>query len=225
MNRAWYYIIILSSIIFCFFRAATAQVNDANMWTGVEIEKKISQSLSFEYVHETRFNENITETGSIINELGVNYRFNKKSRISVFYRLNYQRQLNNMYIPINRVYFDYLYKTNINNVEIDLRLRVQSQQKNIIIIDSDGNTKYAVRPRITLKYPILKFSPYFNFEAYFPVFYNEYKPIDKLRFAIGTEYSFNKKNSFDLKYMIQKELYTNNPVTDFILSLSYNFKF
>ena len=216
-------------IVICSFLFITshlkAQVNDAGIWTGIEIEKKITQAFSIKYIQETRFNENITEAGSLINELGADYRFDKKSRISFVYRVNYQRQLNNMYIPVNRFYFDYSYRNKLSIFEINFRLRAQMQSKNSFVYDSDGNTKSAIRPKISLKYPLKKLQPYLSAEVYLPIFYNEYKPLDKLRFAIGTEYSFNKQNSIDLRYMIQKEFYTNNPVTDFVFSLSYNFKF
>jgi hypothetical protein len=200
-------------------------VNDAGLWTGVDIEKKITQAISIEFNHETRFNENISEVGSIVNELGLNYRFDKKSRISIFYRLNSQRQLNNMYIPVSRFFIDYSYKTKISKFNVNFRLRTQIQQKNTLVFDSDGSTRSAIRPKISFKYPVNKFQPYISGEVYIPVFYSGYKPIDKLRFAIGTEYSLTKQHSFDLRYMVQKEFYTNNPVTDFIIGIGYSFRF
>lgn len=222
-SAVYFFFVIILSISFNF--SLKSQVNDAGLWAGINIEKNITQAVSVEFNHETRFNENISEAGSFINEFGVNYRFDKKSRISVFYRLNAQRQLNNMYIPVSRFFVDYLYKTSIKSIEVNMRIRTQVQQKNTFVFDSDGNSRSAIRPKLSFKYPVRKFQPYLSAEAYFPIFNYEYKPIDKLRFAIGTEYSINKQHSFDIRYMVQKEFFTKNPVTDFIIGIGYSFRF
>jgi len=225
MNKSAVYFFFAITLSLGFSFSLKSQVNDAGLWAGVNIEKKITQAISVEFNHETRFNENISEAGSFINEFGVNYRFDKKSRVSAFYRLNAQRQLNNMYIPVNRFFVDYLYKNTIKSIEVNMRIRTQVQQKNAFLFDSDGNTRCAIRLKLSFKYPIRKFQPYISGEVYIPVFYYEYKPIDKLRCTLGTEYSFNKQHSIDLRYMIQKEFFTENPVTDFVIGVGYSFRF
>ncbi|MBN2779309.1 MAG: DUF2490 domain-containing protein [Bacteroidales bacterium] len=208
-----------------FVSGSFAQVNDAGLWTEISIEKKFSQSLSIEYSNSERFNENITELGSIINELGIKYRFNKDSRISFFYRLNYSRQLNNMYEPISRFYFDYSRKFKLSNFDLDLRIRLKTQQKSTHFYDFDSESSNVIRPRIKLSYSYKKFEPYCFFETYHPVIDGENIPIEKIRFVIGLEYSPDKIHSFDLGYMIQRELYENNPYTDFVVRVGYKFRF
>jgi outer membrane protein W len=224
MNRQFLKILLL--LAFCFLISTVkAQVNDAGLWTGVSIEKKISQAFAVEFAHETRFNENITEAGSIINELGISYRLNKNSQFSCFYRLAYQKQLNNMYVPVNKAYADYTYRVKPGDFVVSLRLRFQVQKKNAFVFDSDGETGSALRPKLTVKYPIGDFSPYFGAEVYVPVFYRGYKPVDKIRLSTGVDYSFNKMHSIGLGYMIQREYFTTNPLTDFIIQVGYSFSF
>jgi hypothetical protein len=216
----------ISSILFVIFATVSyAQINDAGLWINIGIEKKITQAWSLEYEHSTRLNENISEAGSIINEIGVNYRLNKQSQLSLFYRLNIQRQLNNMYVPVNRFYLDFSHRIKPGTIVITGRLRFQHQQKNSLFYDFDGSTTNTVRPKISLKYPVANFSPYLSGEVYVPIFHNEYKPIDKIRVEAGLEYDISKQQSVDLGYLIQREFFENNPKTDFIIQLGYSFSF
>jgi long-subunit fatty acid transport protein len=224
MNRLFLKILLLASFSFL-ISTIKAQVNDAGLWTGVSIEKKISQAFAVEFAHETRFNENITEAGSFINELGISYRLNKNSQFSCFYRLAYQKQLNNMYVPVNKAYADYTYRIKPGDFVVSLRLRYQVQKKNAFVFDSDGESGSAFRPKLTVKYPIGDFSPYFGAEVYVPVFYSGYKPVDKIRLSTGLEYSFNKMHSIGLGYMIQREYFTTNPLNDFVIQVGYSFSF
>jgi hypothetical protein len=216
----------ISIFILLFFPLVSlAQVNDAGLWINIGIEKKITQAWALEYEHCTRFNENVSEAGSIINEVGVNYKFDKKSQISLFYRLNLQRQLNNMYIPVSRFYLDFSHRLKPGTLVIVGRLRFQHQQKNSLFYDFDGSTANTIRPKITLKYPVEKFTPYISGEVYVPVFYYEYKPIDKIRIEAGLEYEISNQQSVDLGYLIQREFFENNPKTDFVIQLGYSFSF
>lgn len=222
MNKRLLFIISLPIIL---IGNVISQENDAGVWINVSLEKKFTQSWSAEFSHCSRFNENVNELGSIINELGVNYRFNKKSQISIFYRINSQRQLNNMYIPVRRFYMDYSYKLKPGAFVVSIRLRFQHQQKNTYLFDAESNSTYALRPKISFKYPIGKFSPFVSGEAYLPVFRNKYKPIDKIRVEAGLDYEFNKSHSLELSYFIQHEFFTKNARTDFVLSVGYAFSF
>ncbi len=224
MNKA---VKIFLPLLFCasLFTNVCSQVNDAGVWAGFGVEKQITQAFSVEFAHDSRFNENVSELRSIINEIGVNYKFDKKSQVSLFYRYFYQLQLNNQYIPGSKIYADYSYKTGVGNFDMSLRLRFQIQQKNIFVFDSDGSTRSAVRPKYSIKYKLGKTEPYLSAEAYFPVFYNGYKPLDKIRICAGIGYSFNKMHSIDLGYMVQKEYFTKNPLTDFVFQAGYKFKF
>ncbi|PLX09084.1 MAG: hypothetical protein C0596_04605 [Marinilabiliales bacterium] len=136
------YIIMIKRLVFILFVFCTSvsfgQVNDAGLWTDIVIEKRFSQAFSLEYSHSSRFNENITELGSFINEIGIKYRLNKNSRVSVFYRSNIKKQLNNMYIPYNRFYFEYSHRLEIWELGLDLRLRFQTQHRTIDFLDFDA---------------------------------------------------------------------------------------
>lgn len=211
-------LIALSSVIY-------AQVNDAGLWIDISIEKRFNQSFSIEYANCERFNENITELGSFINEIGLNYSFNKTDEISFFYRIKYNHALDNTYYPIRRFYLDYSHEFDLGKLDLNTRLRAQTQQKNTFFYDFDSSSEFTLRPKVKLSYQHLKWEPYLSFEAYLPFFEDDYRPCEKFRIVAGLEYSLNKHNAFDLGYMIQKEVFETNPVTDFVLLIGYKFSF
>ncbi|MDD2633867.1 MAG: DUF2490 domain-containing protein [Bacteroidales bacterium] len=202
-----------------------SQVNDAGLWLDISVEKRFSQSLSIEFANCERFDENITELGSIVNEIGINYSFSKTDEISFFYRIKLNHALDNSYYPVRRFYVDYAHEFDLGLFDLNARLRAQTQQKNTYFFDFDSNSNFALRPKIKLSHQYLKWEPYLSFEAYLPFFEDEYRPCEKFRAVIGLEYSLNKYNAFDLGYMIQKEVFEENPVTDFVLLVGYKFRF
>lgn len=222
MNKG---LIIFYILPLLFAANIVAQQNDAGAWLSLSIEKKFTQAWSAEFSHCSRFNENVSELGSIINELGVSYRLDKKSQFSVFYRINAKKQLDNMYVPISRIYLDYSYKHKPGPFVLTMRLRFQHQQKNTFFFDEDGKSKYAIRPKVALKYPIGNFSPFVSGEVYLPVFSNKYKPIDKIRLLTGVDYEFNNAHAVSLGYLFQREYFVGNPRTDYIIQIGYEFSF
>lgn len=218
-------IFVLFLICLLEWTSAYAQVNDAGLWLEIGIEKQITQAFSVEYDHCSRFNENISELGTIINELGANYKLNKKSQFSVFYRHYNKLQLNNQYTPASRIYVDYSRKVKAGFFDMNVRLRFQIHQNKFFVFNPEESISSALRPKVSLKHSFGKIEPYISAEAYFPIFNNGYKPLDKIRLETGIEYSFSKMHSIDLGYLIQREYFTENPETDFILQLGYKFKF
>ncbi len=202
-----------------------AQVNDAGLWLSLDVEKQFTQAFSVQYGHSSRFNENITELGSFINELGVSYKLDKKQQITFTYRFAEKKQLNNMCKPQQRFSVDYRYKMKLSDIRVLFRMRAQHQAYYMFIPDSEDQVRTSIRPKVTLKYPISKFSAYVSAEGFVPVFYNDYKPLDKFRLSLGVEYEFNIHHSVQLKYLVQREFFTKNAVTDYIVGVGYEFKF
>ncbi|MDD4149034.1 MAG: DUF2490 domain-containing protein [Bacteroidales bacterium] len=216
---------LIIAVLIALSSVAYSQVNDAGLWTDISIEKRFNQAFSVEFANCERFDENITELGSIVNEIGLNYSFTPRDDVSVFYRIKLNHALDNTYYPIRRFYLDYSHEFELAKFDLDARLRAQTQQKNTYFFDFDSSSKFTLRPKIKLSYQHLKWEPYLSFEAYLPFFEDDYKPCEKFRAVIGLEYSLNKHNAFDLGYMIQKEVFKKNPLTDFVLLVGYKFKF
>jgi hypothetical protein len=221
-------IFFTQTILFLSF-TSFSQVNDAGLWLSVGVEKNISQSFSVQFGHCSRFNENISELGSFLNEIGVNYKLNKKNQLSLFYRNTNSKLLDNTYSQQHRFYLDYTYKTKLNNLVLSFRLRAQVQSYYLFMAENDQESKSMIRPKLCLKYPVSiagqKFVPFISAEGFKPLFYNKYRPIDKVRFCVGIGYNINNAHSIELSYLIQKEFYQKNPLSDYVIGLDYKYSF
>jgi hypothetical protein len=207
------------------FLSAYSQVNDAGMWLSFNIDKKINKKFSFSLSQELRFNENVTELGTFFTEAGVNYRINKLIRISGNYRFANKRLIDNTYSQRHRFFADINLRKRFNDFQFSYRARFQNQFKDFYSRSNEEMFEYYLRNKISLSYRLNRvFSTYLSFENYTPLNGENYFT-DNIRYTLGTEYVFNKSNSIELFYIIQKEYNVNNPYTDFIIGLAYNYSF
>ena len=70
-----------------------------------------------------------------------------------------------------------------------------------------------------------KFEPYVYTETFFRLSVPAAESLDLVRWCAGVEYAFNRMHMIDLHYLIQKEMNVKNPVTDYVIGLSYQFSF
>ncbi len=212
-------------LFLCFSLFGLSQDRDAGLWADISIEKRFTQSFSIGYSNSERFNENISELGNFINELSIKYRFSKKSKLAVSYRYSLKKELNNMYEPRSRFSMDFTQEFELGDIDVDIRLKYQTQKQNVEFYDYDSDSKNTLRSRIKLSYKIKKFKPYLFAESFHPVWYEDYQPMSKLRASVGVDYEFNNNNSVDVAYMIQREFFECNPVTDFVFKFGYKYSF
>ncbi len=221
------FLTFLSSQVF------TQPQNDAGLWLDVNVEKKITQAFSVVFTEEMRMNENITEVGTVLTGLGLEYKFLKKFRVGVHYRYSNKRRLDDSYDNRHKWYLDVHYKEKIRPVTVILKLRYQSQYTDIYSSEKGEVSKDHLVPKITLKYDLKrKFEPYLYGEIYCIVgTRSEHKynpggePLDQWRVCAGVEYSFNRMHMIDLHYLVNKEENVKDPVTSYVFGLSYYFTF
>jgi hypothetical protein len=207
--------------------------NDAGLWMDANVEKKITPDLSVVLVEEIRMYENITELGTILTSLGIEYKFLKKFRIGVHYRYSNKKRVDDTYDNRHMWYADIHYKQKIRPVSVLLRVRYQSQYTDIYSSEKGEVPKDHIVPKITLKYDLKrKYEPYVYGEIYCPVgaravhTYNPAgEPLDQWRACAGVEYTFNRSHMIDLHYLVNKEVNVKDPVTAYVAGISYYFTF
>lgn len=220
---------IFSLIVFLFLFETTlcfSQVNDAGLWASINLEKKINPKLAIALTEEARFNENISELGSAFTELGANYKIKKNILIGVSYRFIQRRGVDDFYSLRHRYMIDLTIKHKIKKVSFALRERFQSQYADVNTSENGRLSERTLRNKLTVKYDLdKKYTPYISAELFYQlnnVMGNEF---DNIRYAVGFEYKFNKTSSLDLFYLINKEMNINDPVTDYVIGMGYNYTF
>ena len=203
-----------------------AQVSDAALWTSVNIEKKINQRIAIGLSNEFRFNENMSELGTIYNDLGVSYRFNKNLRVSLNYRFINKRLLDDSYSQRHRFYVDLTGKKKFSPVECIVRLRFQQQYKDMYVSEDGLTPAFYFRPKLSLKYvEFNKLEPFVSYEAFFPLWSGSPDIPDEHRFSAGIDCNFDRRNSIEIFATYNLEFGKRLKQDDFIAGIGYSFSF
>jgi hypothetical protein len=205
---------------------AQAQVQDAGLWMEVNIEKKITPSLSASFTEEVRLYENITEVGQFFSDLGLSYRIWKNLRIGANYRYIREKRLDDTYGTMHRWYAEASYRQKMKPLTFILRLRYFAQYKDSHVSETDEIPRDHVAAKLTIRYNAkYHLEPFVSAEAFFRVNHLVYGPFDQLRVRAGIGYAFNRMHSVDLYYGITKEYNVKHPETDYVIGLGYNLVF
>jgi len=203
-----------------------AQVNDAQLWLSVNLEKKLTSDFTIGFSEEIRLNENMTEVGTVYSDLGLSYRFLKRFKAGATYRFTLKRRLDDTYKKYHSWYAECTYKEKIKPVSMLLRLRYQSRYDEPYTSENAAISENHFRTKVTLKYDLdKKFAPYVFGEAFFGTGVPAYRSFDQLRLCAGIEYSFNRMHMIDLHYLFRREYNVNNPETDYVVGVAYYLKF
>lgn len=199
-----------------------AQVNDAGMWIGIDLEKKIGNELAIQFSDEIRMNENISEVGTWLNEIGLDYRINKVISASVAYRLILKRRVDDSYSTRHRYLINLNFKEKFGNFNLSFRTRFQSQYTDILSSDFGKSPDNYLRTRVSVKYNTnRKYIPFVSGETFFHLNHPGGFLFDNYRVSGGIEYQFSKKSSLNLGYMIDREINVSDPWTNYVITMSW----
>lgn len=221
----------IASSVFCFIvLCATslcfAQVNDAGLWASINLEKKVSSKLTLTFTEEARFNENISEPGTLFSEIGGNYKLKKYLVVGASYRFIQRRRVDDFYSMRHRYMMDVSLKHKIKKVAFTFRERFQTQYANINSSETGKVADRYLRSKLTVKFDLdKKYTPFISAELFYQLTNPKGNELDNMRYAAGFEYKFNKRTSVDLFYLINKEINMNDPVNDYVTGIGFNYSF
>ena len=203
-----------------------AQTNDAGLWTGLGIEKKITQTLSINFENAIRLNENYGKVGTILHDVRISYNITNSIRVAGNYRFSKKRRIDDFYNIRHRYYFTLALKQKMGNLDLTYRTRYQSQYSSFYSSETGIVPVNLFRNKLTIAYSTDK--PYKPFIAT-EIFYQLNNPIanefSKIRYVGGINYTLNKKNSLRIFYLYQQEMNTNNPRSLYVTGVDYQYTF
>ena len=225
MSKKFFLLIFLSRFFFS-THPGTAQVNDAGLWTSVNVEKKIISRLTVSLTEELRFNENISELGTAFTEIGADYKFNKFVSFGASYRFIQKRRVDDFYSLRHRYNMDLSLKYKIKKIGITLRERFQTQYSDVNTSENGKVPERYLRNKLTLKYDLdKKYMPFISAELFYQLSNPRGNEFDNVRYAAGFDYEINKRMSASLFYIINKEFNVNDPWTEYIIGTGFTFSF
>ena len=246
------YIFVLMMLAVTSVMPAQAQSDDFGIWTEAEFEKKINKKLTLDGSLELRTRDDgFGELDRWSVGVGATYKLTDWLKASVGYTLldDNNHKVNNS----GKKYADYWglrHRFNVTltasqdfgNLTVSLRERWQytyrpektvQRYSNVDNDDYDfgeavdmhtyqgkGSNKW--RNRVQLKYKLTKqWRPFVNAESTIGG-----SGLDKIRYAVGTEFRLSKQHSIDVKYLYQ-HIYSDddNEGNRHVLGLGYTLKF
>lgn len=232
-----------------------AEGDDFGLWSSINVEKKINARWDIDAETELRLRDNASQVDRWSAGLDVSYKISNWLKASAGYSLlcdnNYKvsskQKVADYYGLRHRFNISLTGSQYFGRLSVTLRERWQytyRPEKSVwryyaeghqfagenadfddddepIKHTFDGKGKNMWRNRLQLKYKLTKqWRPYANAESYTT------KGLEKMRYSIGTEYRFNKRHSFDIKYLFQDIKSDDSDETDsHIIGLSYTYKF
>lgn len=216
-------------VLLCVFlitvRNAAGQQKDAGLWLSAAIEKRLNKKFSATLTQEVRFNENISEPGTVFSEAAIDYRFARRWNAGISYRFIQSRRVNDFYSIRHRYLADLSYRLRFKKLSITPRLRYQVQYRDINISENGRIPSKYIRGKLTARFNLEKrYTPFLSAEAFYHLGIKE-KFVDNMRYTAGFDYELSKFHSLNIFYMVNKEVQVNDPVTEYNIGLGYKYNF
>ncbi len=193
------------------------QTNDAELWTGISIRKKITKKIAVNLEQQLRLSDNASSVKSIFTDLGLSFRLSKSLKISGNYRfINRGRSTGNYWIS-HRFYGDIRYTYKAKPVIFVYRNRFYTEAG---YEDNGKEREHYERNKLELKFDLdKKFSPFLASELYYFMEKAEFK---KVRYTAGVDFDLKNRNELSLFYRIQREMNVINPDYSYIIGLGFS---
>lgn len=215
------FIIFISKI-----NSLQAQENDFGSWTGIKLSKKLTSNLTASFEEEIRFKENLSQLDNFYSEAGVAYKINNALKISTDYRFNQKQRSDHSLSKRHRINLALAFEQKIKAIELNYRIKGQSEISDYYSSENGKLIENTLRHKFSLNYDFNKrMSPTVATELFYPINVVSKNVCKKVRFIAGVKYEINKVNQIEINYLLDRERFTNNSRSDYVLQLGYHFQF
>ena len=203
-----------------------SQEDDFGMWYSATTELKLVKNLELDFDINLRTYDNASKIEEAFFDIGLTYVFSKYLSAAASYRFTEYNEKNDTFYPRHKWFADLKGKMPLGDFDISARLRFEQRYKTYYKDENDKEPQehLRVKPKVLYNIPSFPVNPYVLSELFFPVFNEDKKDLDKIRYTAGFEYNISKKHSVELEYTFQRDYYPK--LTDInIISVNYNLKF
>lgn len=214
-------------ILFNFKLKAQIIYPDAGSWNTFNVDYKLNKKLSGVFTEELRFKENFSRLNLFYTNLGLEYKLSDVLKVAVVYRFIEKYQDDNSFSFRHRIMFDLTLKKKFSKIGFSYRQRIQAEKRNIYSSDIGYLPEWYSRNKFTLKYaPDKLYTPYAAIELRYqfrnPREWQSDNTLHRIRYSLGIDYKINKKSTFGIYYLIQREFNVVNPQNLYIVGLEYS---
>lgn len=213
----------------CLFAASFAQdnsttevVRDFEAWTAAELNYKFNKKLRIGLQQQLRLKDDANTVDQYFTHLNLRYKLAKGLYVTPalrFIRENDDQGKIQGYENHLRWQTDLTYKHDVSRLALRYRMRYQSRQE--LQVEDENNTAFRLKVGSEYNIKDWKLDPDMALE-----FFNNLDGDNewyRLRWTLGSEYSFDKAGDLGLYYRIEQDLIGANPKTTYILFLKYGY--
>lgn len=222
--------ILIATILLVLFFARTLPAqyySDAGMWNTLNLEKKINRNFSVFLTEEFRLKENFSQVNLFYTDIGVGYRYSNYLKVEMAYRSVEKHLVTEFYSIRHRLMLDITLKKKIRAVTLSYRQRLQSEVRNIRSSSDGVVPEWYTRCKTEIKYDLRKkYTPFVSCEIRYQ--FDDPRNVEsdntwhRARYALGLNYDINKRNTFGLYYLIQREWNVSIPENLYIVGVEYS---
>lgn len=203
-----------------------SQDNDFGMWYSAATEFKLVKNLNLDLDINLRTYNNASRIEEAFIDIGLTYKFSKYISAAASYRFTEYNEKDDIFYPRHKWFADLKGKMPLGDFDISARLRFEQRYKTYFKDENDKEPQehLRIKPKVLYDIPSFPVNPYVASELFFPVFNEDKKNLDKVRYIAGFEFNISKKHSIELDYTYQRDYYPM--LYDMsIISVNYNLKF
>ncbi|MBN2814271.1 MAG: DUF2490 domain-containing protein [Bacteroidales bacterium] len=214
----------LTLLLTLFLPCLKAQQRDFQVWPSVGLNLEIVKNLELEIEEEVRFRENATLIDRQVNDLSLNYRFNRYFKAGLNYRLEAQWVNADDYNWRNGFSGDLSLRMQPARFTLAYRLRLQSLKVERFRNETAFSGGYRHRHKIEAEYDIqgVPLVPFASGELFIEQKTGAGAETSALRLWIGLEYRYRKLHRFNIRYGIDREYNQTDPLTAYLLAFGYS---
>ncbi|MBP9797258.1 MAG: DUF2490 domain-containing protein [Chitinophagales bacterium] len=209
-----------------FLTTVSAQQNDAVGSLAIQLEKKITPSFSASFYNQYAFNENYSEVGYALFDLGLNYRLNSNFTVGINYRILSLKNLENNYDQRQFLYGDVAWSKNKGDFTLNIRSRYLTKYYGTHFAENENFrvNKHYLRNKVLLKYELnYTYSVFVSTEQIYRL--DHLYKTEQWRYAGGLNYRINTRNRLQLSYSISQQVNKKAPDRNYTTGLTYYYKF
>ncbi len=229
MSRLFLILILSVFILFVNQSEVIAQVNypDAGSWNTFNIDYKINKKLTGLFTQECRIKENFTRLNLFYTNLGLEYKFNDFFKAALVYRFIEKYQDDNSFSFRHRLMLDLTLKKKLGKIGLSYRQRIQAEERDIYSSIIGNLPEWYSRNKFAVKYDTDKrYTPYAAIELRYqlrnPREWQSDNTWHRNRYSLGVDYKLNKKSTFGVYYLIQREFNVVLPQNQYVIGLEYS---
>ena len=210
------FLLVLS---FFLFSISNAQQNDAELWTGASINKRIAKNILGKYEQQLRLNDNISKVKNVFSELGLSMDCNKHIKISGYYRLSNRELDNGTNAMGHRFHGDIRVRYKKKPIIFSVRTRMQTENRTKL---NGKERSLHNRNRFKIQLDLdRRISPFIASEVYYDLSGNHF---NKVRYTTGLDIDLKNRMGAKIFYRLQREFNIANPTYSYIVGVGYSYR-